>query len=168
MLKFPTSVLFLQQNLFTMYHWNFMGTLFLDYEKITELRQQSNLSKLVKWIWTKYWPDNKPYAFPYYTACKEFFIVLLAEMWASLVAQMVKNLPAMQETWVWFLGWKIPWRREWLPSPVLLPGESHGQRSLAGYSPWGHKESDTTKQLSLHFILQKYKYYKLWKYNYRY
>ena len=40
------------------------------------------------------------------------------------------------------------WRREWHPTPVFLPGESHGQRSLAGYSPWGHKESDTTEQLS--------------------
>ena len=43
---------------------------------------------------------------------------------------------------------KIPWRRAWQPSPVFLPGESHRQRSLAGYSPWGHKESD--KQLSTH------------------
>ena len=34
---------------------------------------------------------------------------------------------------------KIPWRRKWQPTPVFLPGESHGQRSLAGYSPWGHK-----------------------------
>ena len=34
---------------------------------------------------------------------------------------------------------KIPWRREWLPTPIFLPGEFHGQRSLAGYSPWGHK-----------------------------
>ena len=40
---------------------------------------------------------------------------------------------------------KIPWRRQWHPTPVLLPGESHGQRSLVGYSPWGHKESDTTE-----------------------
>ena len=40
---------------------------------------------------------------------------------------------------------KIPWRRAWQPTPVFLPGESHGQRSLAGYSPWGHKESDTTE-----------------------
>ena len=40
---------------------------------------------------------------------------------------------------------KIPWRRERQPTPVFLPGESHGQRSLAGYSPWGHKESDTTE-----------------------
>ena len=37
---------------------------------------------------------------------------------------------------------KIPWRREWHPTPVLLPGESHGQRSLVGYSPWGDKEYD--------------------------
>ena len=46
----------------------------------------------------------------------------------------VKNLPAMRETWVRFLGWKIPWRRAWLPMPVFLPGEFHGQRILAGYS----------------------------------
>ena len=38
---------------------------------------------------------------------------------------------------------KIPWRRKWQPTPVFLPGKSHGQRSLAGYSLWGHKESDT-------------------------
>ena len=44
---------------------------------------------------------------------------------------------------------KIPWRRKWQPTPVFLPGESHGQRSLVG-SPWGRKESDTTKQLSRH------------------
>ena len=37
---------------------------------------------------------------------------------------------------------KIPWRRKWQPTPVFLLGKSHGQRSLAGYSPWGHKESE--------------------------
>ena len=37
---------------------------------------------------------------------------------------------------------RFPWRREWLPTPIFLPGEFHGQRSLVGYSPWGHKESD--------------------------
>ena len=42
---------------------------------------------------------------------------------------------------------KIPWRRKWQPTPVLLPGESHGWRSLVGYSPQGHKESDTTEQI---------------------
>ena len=40
---------------------------------------------------------------------------------------------------------KIPWRRQWLPTPVFLPGESHRQRSLVGYSPWGRKESDMTE-----------------------
>ena len=58
---------------------------------------------------------------------------------------MVKSLPAMQETWVQSLVMKIPWRREWLPTPVFLPGEFIGQRSLAGYSPWGCKELDTTE-----------------------
>ena len=40
---------------------------------------------------------------------------------------------------------KIPWRRAWQPTPVLLPGESHGQRNLAGYRPWSCKKSDTTE-----------------------
>ena len=69
--------------------------------------------------------------------------------WASLVAHLVKNPPAMQETWVRSLGRKIPWRWAWQPTPVFWPGESHGQRSLVGYSPWRHKESDMTERLSL-------------------
>ena len=48
---------------------------------------------------------------------------------------------------------KIPWRRKQQPTPVFLPGESHGHSSLAGYGPWGHKESDRTKQLSMHTSL---------------
>ena len=44
------------------------------------------------------------------------------------------------------------WRRQWHPTPVLLPGESHGRRSLVGYSPWGHKESDTTEPLHFHAL----------------
>ena len=66
--------------------------------------------------------------------------------WASLVAQLVKNTPAMQETsfdpWVG----KIPWWREWLPTAVGWTGELHGL-----YRPWGRKESDTTERLSLAF-----------------
>ena len=65
-----------------------------------------------------------------------------------MVAQTVKNPPAMPgpgfDPWVR----KIPWRRAWQPTPVFLPEESHGQRSLAGYSPWGHKELDATERLS--------------------
>ena len=44
-------------------------------------------------------------------------------------------------------------RRQWQPPPVLLPGKSHGQRSLVGCSPWGHEESDTTERLHFHFSL---------------
>ena len=58
---------------------------------------------------------------------------------------MVKNLPAMQETWFNPRVGKIPWRRKWQPTPVFLPGESRGQRRLMGYSPWGHEESDMTE-----------------------
>ena len=50
---------------------------------------------------------------------------------------------------------KIPWRRKWQPSPVLLPGKSHRQRSLVGYSPWDCKESDTTERL--HLLMSNYK-----------
>ena len=54
-----------------------------------------------------------------------------------------------------FSSWvgKFPWRRQWHSTPVLLPGKSHGWRSLVGYSPWGHKESDTTEWL--HFLYPK-------------
>ncbi|KAJ1366500.1 hsp90 co-chaperone Cdc37 [Parelaphostrongylus tenuis] len=62
--------------------------------------------------------------------------------WASLVAQLVKNPPAMRETWVRSLGWEDPRRREELPTPVFWPGEFHGL-----YSPWGRKESDMTERL---------------------
>ena len=65
----------------------------------------------------------------------------------SLVAQMVKHLPTTWETQ--FSPWvgKISWRRKWHPTPVFLPGKSHGWRNLVGYSPLGHKESDTTEQI---------------------
>ena len=62
--------------------------------------------------------------------------------WASLVAQLVKNPSAMQETWVRFLGWEASLRMERLPTPVFWPGEFHGL-----YIPWGLKESDRTERL---------------------
>ena len=49
----------------------------------------------------------------------------------------------------------LEWRRKWQPTPVFLPGESHGQRSLVGYSPWGRGESDTTERLTPWFWRQK-------------
>ena len=69
---------------------------------------------------------------------------------ASLVSQTVKNMPAMRETWVWFLGWEDPLEKKWQSTPVYLPGKSYGHRSLAGYSQWGHKELNTTEQLNTH------------------
>ena len=60
---------------------------------------------------------------------------------------MVKNPPVRPEFAPW-VG-KIPWWREQLPTPVFLPGESHGQRSLAGYSSWGRKELVMSEHLSL-------------------
>ena len=58
----------------------------------------------------------------------------------------VKNLPAIRRS-CRFDPWveKIPWRRAWQPTPAFRPGESHGRSSLAGYSPWGHRELDTTE-----------------------
>ena len=61
------------------------------------------------------------------------------------MAQMVKNLPAMQETWVQSLGVEDLLERKWQPTPVFLPGESHGQRILAAYSPWGQEVLDMTE-----------------------
>ena len=71
-------------------------------------------------------------------------------LWDSLVAQRVKNLPTMRETWVQFLGWEDPLEEGMATqsTPVFLPENPHGRRSLVGCSPWGCKESDTTERLS--------------------
>ena len=75
------------------------------------------------------------------------------------MAQMVKNLPAMQETWVRAWVGKISWRRAWQPTLVFLPGKFHGQRSLVGYIPWGLQRvgndwaTNTHTQTHTHIIL---------------
>ena len=60
-------------------------------------------------------------------------------------------MQGIQETGVWSLGGKISWRRKWQFSSIFLPGKFQAQRSLAGYSPWGHKEPDTTEHWGFHF-----------------
>ena len=72
--------------------------------------------------------------------------MFLLSKWASLIAQLVKNPPAVQETLVPFLGQEDPLEKKGNGNPLqlFLPGESHGQRSLAGYSPWGCKELNKT------------------------
>ena len=68
----------------------------------------------------------------------------VGSFWAFLVAQMVKNLPTMQETWVQSLGGEDPLEKGKATPPVFWPGEFHGL-----YNPWGRKESGTTERLSL-------------------
>ena len=84
------------------------------------------------------------------------FMILrkIYECKAFLVAQMVKNVPMMQETCVWSLGQKDPLEEKMTTIlawkiPVFSPGKSHGQRSLAGYSTQGCEEWDTTELLTL-------------------
>ena len=77
------------------------------------------------------------------------FNMITSLTWASQVVLVVKNLPASagdaKDTGS-IPGSGTPWRRKWQPTPVFLPGKFHGQRSLAGYSPQGRKELDTTEQ----------------------
>ena len=71
------------------------------------------------------------------------------------MAQSLKCLPAMRETWVRSLAQEDPLEKEMATrTPIFLPGESYGRRSLAGYSPWARKELDTTERL--HFHLKSY------------
>ena len=88
---------------------------------------------------------------------------VLLRSWASQVAQVVKNPAANAEDtgrrcrlYPWFR--KIPWRKKWQTTPVFLPGKSHGQRSLVGYSPWGCKRSDKIKWLRIHSDLEMENY----------
>ena len=65
------------------------------------------------------------------------------------MGQTVQNLPAMQETGVRPLVWEDALEKGMATQPSILPGEVHGQKSLAGYSPWGCKEPDTTERLTV-------------------
>ena len=93
---------------------------------------------------------------------RHFSHKVIAEHWLEFPALCSRALLVVPR---WFSGeecrglrfgpWvgKIPWRREQQPTPVFLPGDSHGQRSLASYSPWGHKDSDTIWRLSTHIVV---------------
>ena len=69
----------------------------------------------------------------------------------------LRNYPSRLGSWPTSLVcpglWEVPWRRQWHPTLVLLPGKSHGQRCLVGCSPWGREELDTTEWLHFHFSL---------------
>ena len=81
-----------------------------------------------------------------------FFLNLLLVKF--LVVQTVKCLQCGRPGFCPWVG-KISWRMKWQPAPVFLPGKSHGRRSLVGYSPWGHEESDMVERLHFHFLLVK-------------
>ena len=73
------------------------------------------------------------------------------------MAQTVKNLPVVRETWVQSLGWEDPLEEGMAIHPVFLLEKPHGHRSLVGYSPWDHKESDMAEQLRTHILDSTYK-----------
>ena len=86
--------------------------------------------------------------YPIIWTLKMSFQIMLGAKTASLVVQMVKNLPAKQETQVPFLGGEDPLEKGMATHSSILAWRIHGQRSLVGYSPWDCKELDTTEQLT--------------------
>ena len=80
------------------------------------------------------------------------FIILWAFLWLRAKESTCQCRGHRFDPWVR----KIPWRRKWQHALVFLPRKSHGQRSLVGYSPWGHKESDTTEQLCTHGVFSRF------------
>ena len=93
-------------------------------------------------------------AIDHLTPCEtEIYRLFMCFPGASLEAQTVENLPVKQATW--FNRWvgRIPWRGEWQPTPVFLPGKSHGQRSLAGYRHWVCREMDGRDWALMHAFM---------------
>ena len=87
----------------------------------------------------------------------EYLEVSKLQSWASLVTQMVKNLPAVQETQVQSLDWEDLLKKGLATHTVFLPGEFHGQRSLVDCSPWSRKESDVIERLNTHTHIKVYR-----------
>ena len=108
-------------------------------------------------MWFLYWRIRASFSkfrVPTYESCLILQVPFFCVIWhkptmASLVAQVVKNPPAMWETWVWCLGWEDS-PGDGNGNPLQYPGleNPHGQWSLVDYSPWGRKESDRTERLS--------------------
>ena len=93
------------------------------FQKLGKTHPQSVYSKELKW----------PIAF------QSFYVFLHSWHYSSQVAQWLRvRLPSRRHRFNPWVG-TIPWRRKWQPTPVFLPGKSHGQRSLTDHSPWGHK-----------------------------
>ena len=93
------------------------------------------------------------------------YILSITTFRASLVAQTVKNLPAIQETWVQSLSREDFLEEGMATPPVSLPGEFHGQKGLVGYSSWGHTELDMTENAGMHRFQERFLKRKLKKKN---
>ena len=120
-----------------------------------QVNQYKQVTHFQDWKYTGVFCSFFLFAFELYTCswrhhCILHFHCKFESGSTSLVAQMVKRLPTTWETPDRFLGWEDIWRRKWQPTLGLLPGKSHGQRSVVGYSPWGHKESGMTERLHFH------------------
>ena len=113
--------IFLTQEL----NWGFLHCRWILYQ----LSHEGNPEKVINEIINSWLPGGKHRR-------KEFGVDTYTVLSSSSVE---KNLPAMEETRVASLGGKTPWRGKWLPTPVFLPWKAYGQRSLGGYSPWGHR-----------------------------
>ena len=116
------------------------------------MRERDNVSLLFSYSQTL-GPALHLHSFHTPTGCSNYRPLLSRASLAQMVAQTVKNRPAMQKSQVQSLDWEDPRRREWQTTAVFLPGESCGQRSLVGYSPWGHKESATIEQPTHNLII---------------
>ena len=85
------------------------------------------------------------YTIEYYSVIKRSEIVPFPEMQMDLKS-IIQSEPIQKKIWnINTNMWSLPWRQKWQPTPVFLPGEFHGWKSLVGYGPWGHKEPDTTE-----------------------
>ena len=123
------------------------------------------------------WEYHKQLTAPSSQSCHQIVIACSLKPWLE------KAMASHSSTLAWKIPWKeepgrlqsmglrrvrhdwatslslftsMQWRRKWQPTPVFLPGESHGRRSLVGCSPWGHEESDTTEQLHFTSVYVKF------------
>ena len=128
-------------------HFPNLSLFCLNFQNKSILFTQILQVALLRGIHTTIWYKNILVIYIYITL--KYVNTCVSYVWASQVALVLKNLPANVgdgnrcrfDPWVG----KIPWRRARQPTPVFLPGESHGQRSLAGSNPWSHTELDTTE-----------------------
>ena len=116
---------------------------------IARTRKQSRCPSTDEWV-KKLWYI---YTMEHYSALKRNAFESVLMKWMSLQPIIQSEVSQKEESKYHTLT-HTSWRRQWHPTPVLLPGKSHGQRSLVGYSPWGRQELDTTERL--HFLCNTY------------